>query len=108
MNAIHAIHAGETWFNCDTTELEQPQQSDPDALAEMRCNDNFWAHPKFSNYERRIAFLASQGLSTKEISARLDITEKTIRNQLSTVYRKTGIKKQIKLCLKAFQFNYFK
>ena len=108
LNAIHAIHAGGTWFNRDTTELAQPQQSDPDPQAEMRCNDNFWAHPKFSNCERRIAFLASQGLSAKEISVRLDITEKTVRNQLSAIYRKTGVKKQIELCLIASQFDDFK
>ena len=107
MNAIHAIHAGGTWFNRDTTELEQ-QQHGTDPLAEVRCHDSIWAHPKFSNCERRIAFLASQGLSAKEISVRLDITEKTVRNQLSAIYRKTGVKKQIELCLIASQFDHFK
>ena len=107
LNAIRAIHAGGTWFNRDTTELEQ-QQHGPNPLAEVRCHDSIWAHPKFSNCERRVAFLASQGLSAKEISVRLDITEKTVRNQLSAIYRKTGVKKQIELCLIASQFDHFK
>ncbi|PTQ77793.1 LuxR family two component transcriptional regulator [Nitrosomonas oligotropha] len=107
LSAIHAIHAGKTWFNRDTAEPEQ-QQARPDPQAEIRCNDNIWAHPKFSNCERRIAFLATQGLSAKEISIRLDITEKTVRNQLSAIYRKTGVKKQIELCLIASQFDLFK
>ena len=106
LNAIHAIHAGKTWFNRDTAEPEQ-QQAPLNPLAETRCNDNIWAHPKFSNCERRIAFLATQGLSAKEISMRLDITEKTVRNQLSAIYRKTGVKKQIELCLIASQFDLF-
>ncbi|MER0171066.1 MAG: DNA-binding response regulator [Nitrosomonas sp.] len=109
LNAIHAIHAGKTWFNRDTAGPEQQQeQSSSDPQAEIRCNDNIWAHPKFSNCERRIAFLATQGLSAKEISIRLDITEKTVRNQLSAIYRKTGVKKQIELCLIASQFDLFK
>lgn len=109
LSAIHAIHAGETWFNRDTAGPEQQQeQSSSDPQAEIRCNDNIWAHPKFSNCERRIAFLATQGLSAKEISIRLDITEKTVRNQLSAIYRKTGVKKQIELCLIASQFDLFK
>lgn len=109
LNAINAVHAGETWFNRDTTELEQQQaRSGSDPLAEVRCNDNIWAHPKFSNCERRIAFLASQGLSAKEISVRLDITEKTVRNQLSAIHKKIGVKKQIELCLKASRFDHFK
>jgi len=109
LNAIHAIHAGKTWFNRDTAAPEQQQeQSSSDPQAEIRCNDNIWAHPKFSNCERRIAFLATQGLSAKEISIRLDITEKTVRNQLSAIYRKTGVKKQIELCLIASQFDIFK
>jgi len=107
LSAIHAIHAGETWFSRDAAEPEQ-QQARSDPQAEIRCNDNIWAHPKFSNCERRIAFLATQGLSAKEISIRLDITEKTVRNQLSAIYRKTGVKKQIELCLIASQFDLFK
>lgn len=107
LSAIHAIHAGKTWFNRDTAEPEQ-QQARSDPQAEIRCNDSIWAHPKFSNCERRIAFLATQGLSAKEISIRLDITEKTVRNQLSAIYRKTGVKKQIELCLIASQFDLFK
>ena len=108
LSAINAIHTGETWFNRDALELDQQTQSGSGLQGEIRCNGNMLAHPKFSNCERRIAFLASQGLSAREISMRLDITEKTVRNQLSAIYRKTGVKKQIELCLIASQFDHFK
>ncbi|MCG7756242.1 MAG: hypothetical protein LZF63_06240 [Nitrosomonas sp.] len=65
LNAINAIHTGGTWFNRDATELEQ-QQHGTDPLAEVRCHDSIRAHPKFSNCECRIAFLATQGLSARE------------------------------------------
>lgn len=98
---------GRNLVNRDVPELDQqtPGSGPP---GRKRCNDHILAHPKFSNCKRRIAFLASQGLSAKEISMRLDITEKTVRNQLSAIYKKIGVKKQIELCLKAFQFDRFR
>lgn len=57
--------------------------------------------------ERRVAHLAGKGLSAREISQKLLLTEKTVRNYLSSVYKKMGVKKQIELCLRAPLHNYF-
>lgn len=108
LNAIAAIHAGETRYYCDAPKLEQQAQSNPGTVVETQTDDDTSGQLKFSNCERRIAILACQGLSAREISLQLDITEKTVRNQLSVIYRKIGVKKQIELCLIASQFNYFK
>lgn len=42
--------------------------------------------------ERRCAVLAAQGLQYKEIGARLGISPSTVRNQLSSVYRKLNVR----------------
>ncbi len=64
--------------------------------------------PKLTNNERHIAYLACKGLSAKEIGSQLLVSEKTIRNQLSMIYKKIGVKNQIELCLKAPLYDYFK
>lgn len=47
--------------------------------------------------ERRCAVLAAQGLQYKEIANRLLISPSTVRNQLSSVYRKLNVKNKTSL-----------
>ncbi|MBN2899646.1 MAG: AAA family ATPase [Clostridia bacterium] len=49
------------------------------------------AKPKLSEREREIAVLAAQGLTNKEISGRLFISQNTVKTQLKTVFEKLGI-----------------
>lgn len=108
LKAIYAIHAGQTMFDLRITKLAQHTQIDPDPSAETQTEDGASLQVKLSNCERRIAYLACKGLSAREISLQLIVTEKTVRNKLSAVYKKIGVKKQIELCLKAPLYNYFK
>ncbi|QOJ22288.1 MAG: response regulator transcription factor [Gammaproteobacteria bacterium] len=110
LKAIYAIHAGQIWFDRNVTKLLWQAQfgshlPTTEIAAEGRASQQ---QPKLSDSERHIAYLACKGLSAKEISAQLLVTEKTVRNQLSVIYRKIGVKKQIELCLKAPMYNYFK
>ena len=105
LKAILAIHAGQIWFDRNVTKLLWQEQFNPDSSTEMPMAQQ---QPKLSDSERHIAYLACKGLSAKEISTQLLVTEKTVRNQLSIIYRKIGVKKQIELCLKAPMYNYFK
>ncbi|MCL4112063.1 UNVERIFIED_CONTAM: hypothetical protein GTU68_001631 [Idotea baltica] len=41
--------------------------------------------------ERQIAHLAAEGSSTKAIATRLQISNRTVDNHLSSTYRKLGI-----------------
>lgn len=109
LKAILAVHAGQIWFDRNVTKLLWQAQFNPNSSAEMPTDGHAsQQQPKLSDSERHIAYLACKGLSAKEISAQLLVTEKTVRNQLSVIYRKIGVKKQIELCLKAPMYNYFK
>jgi DNA-binding NarL/FixJ family response regulator len=108
LKAINAIYEGQTVFDRRITKLAQHSQIDSDPSAGMQTGDTAPLQVKLSNCERRIAYLACKGLSAKEISLQLIMTEKTVRNKLSIVYKKIGVKKQIELCLKASLYNYFK
>lgn len=108
IKAIHAIHSGQIWFDRNLTKLLWKAQFDPKTAASMESftNPAIPLSSKLSRGERQIAYLASKGLSAKEISALLPITEKTVRNQLSNIYKKIGVKKQIELCLKAPDYDF--
>ena len=47
--------------------------------------------------ERQIVTLLLQGCSNKDIASRLSVTDRTIKNQLSTLYRKTNVRSRLGL-----------
>ncbi len=107
LQAIYAIHAGQIWSDRHIPQLAWQKKFVPVQPVEMPSDATALQQSKLSKSERRIAHLACKGLSAKEISGQLLLTEKTIRNQLSAIYRKIGVRKQIGLCLKAPFYNYF-
>ncbi len=50
--------------------------------------------PKLSSAERRVASLASQGYTNREISTKLFITISTVEQHLTRTYRKLGVKQR--------------
>lgn len=107
LKAIYAIHAGQVWFDRHLTKLLWQAQFDALTSPEIQTDVKTLPPPKLSESERQVAYFACKGLSAKEISLQLFVTEKTVRNQLSIIYKKIGVKKQIELCLKAPLYNYF-
>lgn len=111
IKAIHAIHAGQIWFDRNLTKLlweAQFNPKTPKTTSAVPSPDSvITLSSNLSHSERQIAYLASKGFSAKETSSLLLITEKTVRNQLSIIYKKLGVKNQIELCLKAPSYDYF-
>jgi DNA-binding NarL/FixJ family response regulator len=60
-------------------------ESVPDALAELTAR------------ERAVVMLAAEGLSNREIGARLYLAEGTVRNYLSTAFAKLGVTRRAEL-----------
>ena len=42
-----------------------------------------------------------RGATNKEIAARLGLTEQTVKNRLSRIYRKVGVRNRVELALRA-------
>lgn len=107
LKAIFAIHGGQIWFDRHVTKLLWQAQFGSNSPTEIQTDAKVLQLPKLSNSECHIAYLACQGLSTKEIGQQLFVAEKTVRNQLSILYKKIGVKSRIELCLKAPLYDYF-
>lgn len=56
--------------------------------------------------ERQIVDLLLKGLSNKEIASRLSVSERTIKNQLSALHRKTKVRGRLELALLAVRSGF--
>ena len=55
--------------------------------------------------ENQIACLSAEGFTAKQIGIKLFICEKTVRNQLTIIYRKLNVKNQIELAINSIALN---
>jgi len=56
---------------------------------------------KLTEREKKVAYLSARGASAKEIGESLFISEKTVRNKLTRIYNKLGVKNQLELSITA-------
>jgi two-component system nitrate/nitrite response regulator NarL len=56
---------------------------------------------QLTNRESQVVNLLAEGMSTREISQKLEVTEHTIRNYLCSIYDKLGVSSRVELALYA-------
>lgn len=91
--AVRRVHAGELWLNRSMTavvfqDLRQGISTPTQSL---------------SPREQEIVALVAQGMGTRKLATSLYISEKTVRNHLSSIYEKLGISDRVELALFAIQ-----
>jgi DNA-binding NarL/FixJ family response regulator len=94
---IHCVHQGQVWAS--STEL----QFLVDALVEpvaMETRSLVGSRP-LSKREEEIARLVAEGLSNRQISQRLTLSEHTVKNYLFRVFEKIGVSTRVELALYA-------
>jgi DNA-binding NarL/FixJ family response regulator len=94
---IHCVHEDQIWAS--STEL----QFVVDALVEpvaMETRSLTGSRP-LSKREEEIARLVAEGLSNRQISQRLTLSEHTVKNYLFRVFEKIGVSTRVELALYA-------
>ena len=91
---IQSVHAGETWASSEQIEavLEVFARIAPLLLPDK-------AKIPLSRREREVAELVAEGLSNREISAQLRLSQHTIKNYLFQIYGKLGMSSRVDLVL---------
>ena len=94
VTAIRSVHSGQAWVDREITGtlLEElahrgtPSQSDP-------------ASPQLTARETEIVDLVISGCRNREISEKLEISEKTVKAHLSNIFAKLGVRDRLELAI---------
>jgi DNA-binding NarL/FixJ family response regulator len=94
---LRCVHAGQTW--ADSTQMQWVCE----ALAEREPARIVSAKgiPLLTKREEQIVYLVAEGLPNLEISAKLGVSEHTVKNHLFRIYEKLGISNRVELVLYA-------
>ncbi|WP_160317021.1 response regulator [Ardenticatena maritima] len=97
VQAIHSVVVGGTWFS-ETIARRLFSQSDCDAFASPAV---------LSEREKEILRYLLRGMSNQEIAKELGLAEQTVRNYISRIYNKLGVRSRTEAALWAWmhQFN---
>jgi len=94
---ISAVHSGQIWAS--SADLQQVF-GELEKTMPLRCV-NAHGQALLTNREQEIVPLVAEGLTNKEISSRLRLSEHTIKNHLFRIYEKLGISTRVELILYA-------
>jgi DNA-binding NarL/FixJ family response regulator len=96
---IHAVHHGQVWANSESMRslVEALGQTLPIRFRDTRGIE------RLSKREADVVRLVAEGLSNKDISARLALSEHTVRNYLFHVFDKLGVSTRVELVLYCLQ-----
>jgi len=92
---IHAVHEGQVWANGLHLGylVDALGQSMPMRLQDARGIE------RLSKREEDVVRLLAQGLTNKDISAKLGLSEHTVKNYLFKIYEKLGVSTRVELVL---------
>lgn len=98
IKCIRIVHEGQIWANNHNLDylLEFLTQHKP-----LRLVKPGGGLLQLTHREAQLVQLLAEGMSTREISQNLDVTEHTVRNYISNIYDKLGVSSRVELALYA-------
>jgi DNA-binding NarL/FixJ family response regulator len=98
---INSVHQGQVWAN--SAELRYLLQALREATP-MRMVDHR-GDAILSKREQEVVGCVAEGLSNREIAARLKLTEHTVKNYLFRIFDKLGVSSRVEVVLYAFNLR---
>lgn len=100
IQSIHKVFSGEPILSPSVTGKLLDQLSHPNPEKKDTCG--------LSDREMEILHYVVKGSSNREIGISLFISEKTVKNHLSSIYRKLAVEDRTQAALKAVKLNFFR
>jgi DNA-binding NarL/FixJ family response regulator len=94
---IDAVHSGQIWAN--SVEMQYILEALAKAVPLRLVNVN--GHKLLSDREEQVVSLVAEGMTNKEISIKLKLSEHTVKNYLFRIFDKLGISSRVELILYA-------
>lgn len=66
-------------------------------MRQFKCNEELMDHLKFKGAQRRVVNLLMQGLSNEEIGEELYLATKSVKFQVTVIYKMTGLDSRARL-----------
>lgn len=95
---IRTVHDGQVWADSQNLHFVLEFLTRLKPLRQLKQGGGM---SRLTPREAEVVQLLAEGMSTKEISFKLQVTEHTIRNYLSNVYDKLGVSSRVELALYA-------
>ena len=95
---IRTVHGGQIWANNQNLDFILQFLT---RLKPLRLLKPGGGMSRLTQREAEVVRLLTEGMSTREISHTLRVTEHTIRNYLSVIYEKLGVSSRVELALYA-------
>ena len=101
LEAVRKVHEGQIWLNqSSTTQLVTGLSATPEVTSpEARRSASL------TRRERQVVALVGEGLRNLKIARRLNISEVTVRNHLTSIFRKLKLSSRFQLALYAFKYG---
>jgi DNA-binding NarL/FixJ family response regulator len=98
---IHAVHQGQIWASSEELRflLEAFRSAVPMRPADANGNR------LLTRREEQVVTLVAEGMSNREISSQLKLSEHTIKNYMFRIFNKLGISSRVELILYALNHN---
>ena len=94
VKCIEVVHQGQVWAGNAELQLILEALTAAAPLRTLTTNT-----PLLSKREQQIAAFVAQGLTNREVSRKLNLSEHTIKNGLSRIFEKLGISNRVELAL---------
>ncbi len=98
LKAIRKVASGELWFERQLLERTLTRSISRDHGPAPR-------HDDLTERENEIILLLGEGLTNAKIAKRLRISEKTVRNHLTSIFGKVGVSDRLELLVHAYQLG---
>jgi two-component system nitrate/nitrite response regulator NarL len=95
---IRTVHEGQVWADSQNLSFVLEFLA---RLKPLRMLKTGGGMSRLTPREAEVVHFLAEGMSTKEISLKLQVTEHTIRNYLSNIYDKIGVSSRVELALYA-------
>ncbi|MBZ5661876.1 MAG: response regulator transcription factor [Acidobacteriia bacterium] len=95
---IRTVHDGQVWADSQDLHFVLEFLTRLKPLRQLKPGGGI---SRLTPREAEVVQLLAEGMSTKEISLKLQLTEHTVRNYLSNVYDKLGVSSRVELALYA-------
>ncbi len=99
IKCLHAVHRGQIWANSENLHFVVDALGEPQAL---NLQDSRGIQ-LLSKREERVARLVVDGMTNRQISEQLGLSEHTVRNYIFKIFDKVGVSTRVELVLYCLQ-----